>query len=113
MKKLLAMGMAICLLFGVSGCKRAETQMEADDSIDFANQPALEEKIIGGVTINAQVHIPAAFESGKGNTYENLRIIGVEENQNLKELLLKDKKIVDKQESKDMSAINYIIEAEG
>ncbi len=113
MKKVLAMGLAICLLVGVSGCKRAGTQMEADDSIDFANQPALEEKIIGGVTINAEVHVPAAFESGKGNTYENLRTIGLEETQLLEELFLKDKKIVEKQESKEMSMINYFIEAEG
>lgn len=113
MKKVLAMGLAICLLVGVSGCKRAGTQMEADDSIDFANQPALEEEIIGGVTINAEVHIPAAFESGKGNTYEHLRIIGVEENQKLEELFLKDKKIVEKQESKEPPCFNYYIEAEG
>lgn len=113
MKKVLAMGLAICLLVCVSGCKRAGTQMEADDSIDFANQPALEEEIIGGVTINAEVHIPAAFESGKGNIYENLRIIGYEENQKLEELFLKDKKIVEKQESKQMSAANYYIEVEG
>lgn len=113
MKKVLAMGMAICLLFGVSGCKRAETQMEADDSIDFANQPALEEKIIDGVTINAQVHVPAAFKSGKGNTYENLRTIGLEETQLLEELFLKDKKIVEKQESKEPPCFNYYIEAEG
>ena len=113
MKKVLAMGLAICLLVGVSGCKRAGTQMEADNSIDFANQPALEEEIIGGVTINAEVHVPAAFESGKGNTYEHLRLIGVEENQKLKELFLKDKKIVETQESEEMSAINYLIEAEG
>lgn len=113
MKKVLAMGLAMCLLLGISGCKRAETQMEADDSIDFANQPALEEKIIDGVTINAEVHIPAAFESGKGNIYENLRTIGLEETQKLEELFLKDKKIVEKQESKERAMINYFIEAEG
>lgn len=107
------MGLAICLLVGVSGCKRAGTQMEADDSIDFANQPALEEEIIGGVTINAEVHIPAAFESGKGNTYEHLRLIGLEETQKLEELFLKDKKIVEKQESKEPPCFNYYIEAEG
>lgn len=113
MKKVLAMGLAICLLVGVSGCKRAGTQMEADNSIDFANQPALEEEIIGGVTINAEVHVPAAFESGKGNTYEHLRLIGLEETQKLEELFLKDKKIVEKQESKEPPCFNYYIEAEG
>lgn len=113
MKKVLAMGLAICLLVGISGCKRAGTQMEADNSIDFANQPALEEEIIGGVTINAEVHVPAAFESGKGNTYEHLRLIGLEETQKLEELFLKDKKIVEKQESKEPPCFNYYIEAEG